>query len=50
MLVWRINFEDRNCPRPGLFAALYLEFPELILISNVNSIEKIFAFEPLIGT
>jgi hypothetical protein len=29
MLVLRENFEDGNCPRQGLFAALYLEFQEL---------------------
>jgi hypothetical protein len=29
MLVWRKNFEDGNCHSLGLFAALYLEFPEL---------------------
>jgi hypothetical protein len=29
MLFWRTNFEDGHCPSPGLFAAPYLEFPEL---------------------
>jgi hypothetical protein len=38
MLFWRNNFEDGNCP--GLFAAPYLELPELSLISYVNPIEK----------
>jgi hypothetical protein len=46
MLVWRKHFDDRNFPSPGLFAAPYLEFPELLLISNVKPIEKYFAFDP----
>jgi hypothetical protein len=46
MLVWRKNFEDGNTPRPGLFAALYLEFTELSLISYVKTIEKYLSFEP----
>jgi hypothetical protein len=51
MLLWRKNFEDGNCPSTGLFAAPYLEFPELSLISYVNPIEKYhFAFEPRTGT
>jgi hypothetical protein len=50
MLFWRKNFEDGNCPSPGLFAALYLEFPELSLIFYVKPIEKYFAFEPWTGT
>jgi hypothetical protein len=35
MLFWRENFEDGHCPfpSPGLFAATYLELPELSLIS-----------------
>jgi hypothetical protein len=36
MLVWQKNVEDRNCPNPGLFAAPYIEVPELLLISNVK--------------
>jgi hypothetical protein len=34
---WRKNFEDGNCPSPGLFAAPYYEFPELSLISYVKN-------------
>jgi hypothetical protein len=44
MLFWRKIFEDEHCPSPGLFAifaAPYLGFPELSLISYVKSIEKI---------
>jgi hypothetical protein len=41
MLFWRKNFEDGLCPSPGLFAALYLEFPELSLISYVKPMENI---------
>jgi hypothetical protein len=29
MLFWRKIFEDGHCPNPGLFAAPYLELPEL---------------------
>jgi hypothetical protein len=38
MLVWRKNFEDGHCPRPGLCAAPppYLELPELSLIPYVK--------------
>jgi hypothetical protein len=50
MLFWWKNFEDRNCPSPGIFAAPYLEFPELLLISNAKPIVKYFAFEPRTGT
>jgi hypothetical protein len=46
MLFWRKNFEDGNCPSLGLFAALYLEFPDLSLISYVKPIVKYLAFEP----
>jgi hypothetical protein len=42
MLFWRKNFDDGNCPSSGLFAAPYLEFPELSLICYVNPIEKYF--------
>jgi hypothetical protein len=49
MLFWWKNFEDGNCPSLGLFAAPYLEFPELSLISYVKPIEKYFAFEPQTG-
>jgi hypothetical protein len=45
-LFWRTNFEDGNCPSPGLFAATYFEFPELSFISYVKPIEKYLAFEP----
>jgi hypothetical protein len=41
-------FENGNCP--SLFAALYLEFPELSLISYVKPIEKYVSFEPRTGT
>jgi hypothetical protein len=44
-MFWRKNFEDGNCPSLGLLAALYLEFPELSLISYVKPIEKYLAFE-----
>jgi hypothetical protein len=50
MLVWGKNVEDRNCPSPGLLAAAYLEIPELLLISNVKTIETYFAFERRTGT
>jgi hypothetical protein len=43
MLFWRKNFEDGNCPRPGLFAASFL------IISSVKPIEKYFAFDPGLG-
>jgi hypothetical protein len=33
MLFRRKNFDDGHCPSPGLFAAPYLELPELSLIS-----------------
>jgi hypothetical protein len=46
ILVWRKIFKDGNGPSPGLFAAPYLEFPELSLISFVKPIEKYLAFEP----
>jgi hypothetical protein len=36
MLFWRKIFEDGHCPSPGLFAAPYLEFLELSLISYVK--------------
>jgi hypothetical protein len=36
MLVWWKNFEDGNTSSPGLFAAEYLEFTELSLISYVK--------------
>jgi hypothetical protein len=46
MLFWRNNIEDGNCPSPGLFATLELEYPGLSLISNVlKPIEKYLAFE-----
>jgi hypothetical protein len=48
MLVWRKSFEDGNTPSPGLFAAPYLEFTELSLISYVKKpIEKFKIFLPL---
>jgi hypothetical protein len=50
MLVWRRNFEDGITPSRGLFAAPYLEFTELSLISYVKPIEKYLAFEPRTGT
>jgi hypothetical protein len=50
LLFRRKNFEDGNCPSPGLFAAPYIEFPQLSLISYVKLIEKYLAFEPRTGT
>jgi hypothetical protein len=52
MSFWRKIFEDGHCPSsgPGLFAAPYLEFPELSLISNVKPIEKNIDFAPRTGT
>jgi hypothetical protein len=39
--------EDGHCPSPGLFAAPYLEFPELSLISYMyKTNRKSLAFEP----
>jgi hypothetical protein len=52
MLFWRKIFEDEHCPSPGLFAifaAPYLGFPELSLISYVKSIEKILPLSPGLG-
>jgi hypothetical protein len=49
MLFWWKNVEDGNCPSLRLFAAPYLEFPELLLISYVKPIEKYLAFEPRTG-
>jgi hypothetical protein len=49
-LFWRKNFEDGNCPSPGLFAAQDLEFPELSLVSYENPIEKYLTFELRNGT
>jgi hypothetical protein len=46
-MFWRKNFADGNCPSPGLFAASFLEFPELSLMSIS---EKYLAFEPWAGT
>jgi hypothetical protein len=46
MLFLRKNFEDGNCPSLGLFAAPYLDSPELLAISNIKPIKKYFAFEP----
>jgi hypothetical protein len=43
MLFCRKIFEDGHSPSPGLFAALYLELPELSLISYVKPIEKYLA-------
>jgi hypothetical protein len=40
MLFWRKIFEDGSCPSLGLFAAPYLEFLELSLVSYVILIEK----------
>jgi hypothetical protein len=45
MLVWRKIFEDGNCTSLGLFAAPYLGFPELSLISYLKPIEKYLAFD-----
>jgi hypothetical protein len=41
MLFWRKNVEDEHCPSPGLFAAPYLEIPELSLTSYVKPMENI---------
>jgi hypothetical protein len=49
MLFWRKNFEYGNCPSPRLYAAPYLEFPELSLIFYVKPIEKYVTFEPWTG-
>jgi hypothetical protein len=51
MLFWRKNFEDGNCPSPGLFAAPYLEYQdqELSLISYVKPIENILPSNPGLG-
>jgi hypothetical protein len=49
MLFWRENFEDGHFPSPGLFAATYLEFPELSLISYVKPIDKILPLSPGLG-
>jgi hypothetical protein len=49
MLFWRKKFEGGSCPSTWLFAAQYLEFPELSLISYVKPIEKYLAFEPRTG-
>jgi hypothetical protein len=51
MLFRRKNFEDGHCTSPGLFAAPYLELPELSLISYVCKTNgKYLAFEPRTGT
>jgi hypothetical protein len=50
MLFRRKNFEYGNCPSPVLFAAPYLEFPELSVFSYVKPIEKYLSFEPRSGT
>jgi hypothetical protein len=51
MLFWRKNFEDGHCPGPGLFAALYLELPELSLISyvKVKPMENVLPLSPGMG-
>jgi hypothetical protein len=49
MLFWRTNFEDGHCPSSGLFAAPYLEFPELSFISYVKPIEKVLPLSPGLG-
>jgi hypothetical protein len=49
MLFWRKNVEDEHCLSPGLFAALYLELPELSSISYVNPMENIFPFSHGLG-
>jgi hypothetical protein len=49
MLIWWENVEDWHCPSPGLFAALYLEFPELLLISYVKPMENILPLSPKLG-
>jgi hypothetical protein len=36
---WLKNFEDGNCPSPGILIE-FLNYPELSLISFVNTIEK----------
>jgi hypothetical protein len=46
MLFWRNYIEGGNCPSPGLFAALEIDYPGLSLISYVKPIEKYLAFEP----
>jgi hypothetical protein len=38
MLFWQTNFEDGSCPSPGLFAAPFIAFAELSLISYVKPI------------
>jgi hypothetical protein len=48
--VWQENFKKWKHSKSGLIAAPYLEFPELLLISNIKPIEKYFAFEPRTGT
>jgi hypothetical protein len=48
MLFWRKIFEDGHCPSPGLFAAPYLELPELSF-SCVKSIENILLLSPGLG-
>jgi hypothetical protein len=40
-LIWKLS---------QFFAALYLEFPELLFISYVKPIAKYLAFEPRTGT
>jgi hypothetical protein len=46
MLLWRKNFEDGHYPSPGLFAAPYLELPELSLIPYVKPMENVLALSP----
>jgi hypothetical protein len=46
ILFWPKNFEDGHCLIPGLFAAPYLELPELSLISYVKPIGKYLALAP----
>jgi hypothetical protein len=46
MLFLRKNFEDGHCASLGLFAAPYLEFPELSIISYVKPIEKVLPLSP----
>jgi hypothetical protein len=50
MLFWRTNFEDGNCPNPGLFAAWYLQFPGRSLITCVKPVENYLVFDPQTGT
>jgi hypothetical protein len=45
LFLWK-NVEDGHCPNLALFAAPYLELPELSLIYSVKPTENILPLSP----